>query len=459
MLRQFLFIGLGITGAVAIIAPVWASCGGDLGFTSRASVQTDGTQYSVPSDYPDITPDGRFMLFVVPNNDGSQLYLRDRDFDEDGRFDETGAGETKTIAVSVNDAGQLGDRASGYSNYYVSAFQIELILGRDVSSDGRFVIFSSNASNLGGTIVDSKDSHIYLHDRDPDEDGVFDEPAEIETGRVDCSSTGVRTTVVDMSDDANVIAFFSRAFPGVCSDEVEMYLYVLDRDGFSNTRITQNNYAINYDTVGVSGNGRYIAYSADPNGPVGSLNVYDRTDQSTIELIPFANDELEDISISTSGRYLCFATDADDINASPTDTNAVKDVFLVDRGAPNGSGFFVPANLTIRRVSVSENDPEENDCESPAMSASGRYVTFTTFGKLLSCDTNTHRDIYQFDRQAAQNPKLRLSSLRNNGEQSEWDCIHSSVSNGGNHTAFVTHDSSMVTGDTNQEDDVFIRKE
>jgi hypothetical protein len=88
-----------------------------------------------------------------------------------------------------------------------------------LSSDGRFVVFDSTSSNLveGDT---NKASDVFLHDRDTDADGIFDEPGAIRTELVSVASDGTqpdeggRISSSDVSgrvvsDDGRYILFYS----------------------------------------------------------------------------------------------------------------------------------------------------------------------------------------------------------------------------------------------------------
>ncbi|GAG55277.1 unnamed protein product, partial [marine sediment metagenome] len=89
----------------------------------------------------------------------SDIYIHDRDADEDGVFDETGLLDTALVLVSVDSNGNKGNGDS---------------ISSSMSSDGRYVVFESKATNLDAGDTDGL-SDIYIHDRDADEDGVFDE--------------------------------------------------------------------------------------------------------------------------------------------------------------------------------------------------------------------------------------------------------------------------------------------
>jgi Tol biopolymer transport system component len=119
----------------------------------------DGSSYGAR-----MTPDARYIVFtslatnLVPGdtNGYGDVFVRDL------------VAET-TVRVSVATDGTQGDGDSGY-------------WGIDISPDGRFVVFATDAVLEPGDRNDIRD--IYLHDRDADEDGVFDEPGAIRTERM-----------------------------------------------------------------------------------------------------------------------------------------------------------------------------------------------------------------------------------------------------------------------------------
>ena len=105
----------------------------------RVSVASDGTQANGPSSGQSITATGRFVAFastatnlVSGDTNGMQdVFLRDRDTDADGVFDEAGAVSTTRISVGAG-----GVQANNHS------------YGPVITSDGRYVFFTSSATNL-----------------------------------------------------------------------------------------------------------------------------------------------------------------------------------------------------------------------------------------------------------------------------------------------------------------------
>jgi Tol biopolymer transport system component len=103
------------------------------GTTERVSVGTGGTQGNGDSYYPTISADGHFLAFT---SEASNLVAGDTNvsFDEFVHDRQTGT----TERVSVATGGAQGNGNSG--GYYPASVSI--------SADGRFVAFASDASNL-----------------------------------------------------------------------------------------------------------------------------------------------------------------------------------------------------------------------------------------------------------------------------------------------------------------------
>ena len=107
-------------------------------------------------------------------------------------------------------------------------------------------------------------------------------------------------------------------------------------------------------------------------------------------------------SISITGRYVAFSSDAD--NLVPGDTNSHSDCFVRDLG----SG-------TTERVSVSSTGQQANAmCWGPAISQDGRWVAFNSPATNLGKSTNGAMQLYLHDRQTH---TTRLVSERASGGQ------------------------------------------
>jgi hypothetical protein len=176
---------------------------------ARLSVRTDGTQSDHPSTLLGVSANGRHVLFTsnghLADNDlngVADLFVRDRDTDADGVFDEPGA--VRTVLVSIGpDGTQLGPLPP----------EIGIFSGGTLSRDGRFVFFSTQWPLVAEDRNQSEDG--YLYDRDADADGIFDEAGAaglslVTTGSGNTMATGA-SRVLQVSADGRYALFISSA--------------------------------------------------------------------------------------------------------------------------------------------------------------------------------------------------------------------------------------------------------
>ena len=150
-------------------------------------------------------------------------------------------------------------------------------------------------------------------------------------------------------------------------------------------------------------------------------------------------------SVSADGRYVAFHSLA--TNLVPGDTNGVQDVFVRDRQ----SG-------TTERVSVDSLGAQGNSLsEFPSISADGRYVAFHSWASnLVPGDTNGWGDVFVRDCQSGTTERVSVDSLGAEGNYTSG-FSRPSISPDGCCVAFESAASNLVTGDTNGEEDVFVR--
>ncbi len=125
------------------------------GVTVLVSVSSTGVQGDGDSRDPAISADGRFVTFgsnatnlVSADGNGTwDIFVRDRDTDADGIFDEPGTVLTERVSVDSDEAESNG---SSYSS--------------SISADGRYVAFDSAATNLAGVDPNVLDD-VFVRDR------------------------------------------------------------------------------------------------------------------------------------------------------------------------------------------------------------------------------------------------------------------------------------------------------
>lgn len=281
------------------------------------SVSSEGKQGNRGSSDPTISADGRFVAFssyafnLVPDDENSSddVFLRDRT-----------AQTTELVSVR-------SDEEQGNDFSYLPS----------VSADGRYVAFSSYASNLVAEDANGS-TDIFVRDR--------------------VAGTTELVSVSDSESQANGLS----------------------------------------EAASISADGRYVAFLSDASNLVpGDSNrqtdvfVRDRTAGAT-ELVSLSssgtqgNESSRSPSLSYDGRYVAFESTASDLVSG--DTNSLADVFVRDR-----------LSATTRRVSISSRGNQANNrSEDASISGNGRIVAFTSWASNLAPDvSDSSRDTFVRD--------------------------------------------------------------
>jgi len=358
------------------------------GRTTRVSVSSSGRQAKAARDpfggsaAEAISAGGRYVLFrsdapnlVAGDTNGAQdIFIRDRK-------------THRTTRVSIASGGR---QANGSSDFAV------------LSSNGRYVAFSSNASNL----VPGDTNHapdVFVRDR-----------AKGTTQRISVSSRarqGNRESEQSaISADGRYVAFesgSSNLVPGDTNATTDVF--VRDRKSGRTTRVSVN-------SRGRQGTGDRTHNGS--NGP----------------------------SISADGRYVAFHSGAS--NLVPSDTNRTMDTFVHDR---------VTANT--QRVSVSSSGGQANgeNIGAPRISADGRYVAFASLASnLVPGDDNDITDAFLRD---LRTDRTMLVSLSSRGTQGHDASVPNGVPafSAGNRYLLFSSWARLVPGDTNGTADAYVR--
>lgn len=368
---------------------------GAFGFVSEPAGTTDPTA---------ISADGRYVAFT-----SVALTLLPAGTDTNGVFDVLVRDRLlgQTVRVSVSSSG-----AQANQNCSRPA----------MSSDGRFVIFQTTASTLVSGDTNGV-ADLFLHDRDFDGNGVFDEPGGISTTRVNVSSSG-----------------------------------------------TQAGAAIVTGSGAISADGRYVAFtssatnlvSPDSNGSVLDAFVHDRVTGGTVLVSSNASGIQADANttralVSRDGRFVALLSAATNLVAGDTDTNGFVDVFVRDRDRDEDGVYDEPGEIEVTRVNVSSTGAQANfGTLAIELSPDGRFVVFNSpASSLVPGDTNSVSDTFVHDRETRQTTRVSVSSA---GVQSSGVTANGtpSISLDGRFVAFASAATNLVASDTNGVDDVFV---
>src|SRR5439155_1739277 len=143
-------------------------------------------------------------------------------------------------------------------------------------------------------------------------------------------------------------------------------------------------------------------------------------------------------------RFVAFASAATNLVAG--DTNVVEDIFVRDRTAG-----------TTERVSVDSAGAQTNGVSGgAAISAAGRCVASVSFAaNLVPGDSNGHLDIFVRDRVTATTERVNLDSAA--AQATGGGSYNPVISADGRYVAFESGASNLVSGDTNNQFDIFVR--
>lgn len=269
-----------------------------------------------------------------------------------------------------------------------------------------------------------------------------------------------------LSADGRVLAFFSRATnlgPNDTNDVDDVFVFEREtgqvtRVSFSSDGEEANSWS---GTPALSGDGRYVVFSADANNLVsddtnGEVDVF-RHDRETGETIrvSLAHDGSElsggegyaaSPSISNDGNRVVFTSMAP--NLVPGDTNDYLDQFVRDIAA----GTTIRANLHSDGTQVGKLLRTPNS--TPQISGNGRYVSFVSLWSGLGGDVDDYTDIYRRD--LRDGFTLHVSYPRP-GSNNDGHATAASISGDGRFVVFDSVSTTLVEGDTNGSSDVFLR--
>ena len=212
-----------------------------------------------------------------------------------------------------------------------------------------------------------------------------------------------------------------------------------------------------------SADGRFVAFessannlSADDNDAVTNVFVRD-TQANTTALVsrqsgtaPLngANGSSSDASISADGRFVAFASLAD--NLSGDDNDAYRNIFVRDLVANT-------TTLVSRQSGIAPLNGADEDSSQPSISADGRSVAFGSEANNLSGEDNDAYDNVFVRDLVANTTKLvsRTSGLGpNGGDDSSYN---PSVSADGRFVAFESYANNLSGDDDDAHPNIFVR--
>ncbi|MFC7385427.1 S8 family serine peptidase [Sphaerisporangium rhizosphaerae] len=346
------------------------------GAIERVSVASDGTQADAFSLTPTLSGDARYVGF---SSGATNLVPGDTNGQTDAFAHDRQSGRTELI--SVGPGGALSDGLSSQPAF---------------SSDGRFAVFNSDATNLVAGDTNGR-TDVFVRDRQ----AGTTERVSVGPGGAQGDGNSREQTI---SADGRFVAFESNAtnlVPG--QDDGSTNLFVRDRQAGTTEALTTPE-GVEPSSPKISADGRMVVYiGAGPKG--WQIYRYDRQAR-TNALVSAASDGSpgDDWSFAPSpsadGQTVVFYSYA--ANLAGPDVNGRTDVFVRDLKAG-----------TTQRVSTGPKGVEgDGSSEVPSISGNGRYVAFqSSSANLVEGDTNRHSDVFVRDRTPGPEPRFALGEL------------------------------------------------
>jgi Tol biopolymer transport system component len=337
------------------------------GALKLVSTTTTGFEANSNSYQPDISNDGRFVLF---SSYADNLFANDNNNDSDVFIKDTSTNALKLISGIGT---QVGDGWSGNA---------------DMTRDGLYVVFESQASNLITTDFNGTND-IYLKN--------------VSTGAVTLVSQTVDGIQTDwdsfnpvISDNGRYVAFSSDASNLIANDTNDNRdVFLKDMQTGTVTLISSNSNGDSAygwsDNPAISADGSQIAFSSYATdlyystNDAGYASVYVK-DWTTgmIKLLTVGYDGQSidgnswDVTISPDGKTVAFVSDA---------TN------LVIGDANNAADVFVVKVDTGEIVRLAENT-NLGDSETPSFSGDNATISFSRWNSNSATDPSNSENVY-----------------------------------------------------------------
>jgi PKD repeat protein len=430
--------------ALGVAAAAFAGHGG----LSAISIRSDGSATGSAGSSADPTgsADARFVAFdsgaqglatgVTDGNGETDVYLRDRS-----------GGATALVSHSASNSGATGDGASS---------------GPVVSANGRFVAYLSTATDLvpGQVNVGATDEHVFLYDRETAASVLVDHLSSDGAtvgNRAAVLLSAVSSDgryVVFSSDATDLVAGQADA-----NNARDVFLY--DRDSATNRLVTHSSAdpatASDGGTTAVfaTPDAAFVSFTSTATDIAGGTPIEDvflwrRADDSFALVSHGSTDPALEadapslgLAISADGRWVLFEGDSEDIvpgQTEPPSTGVPGDIFLFDRDNPAATA------LVSHRAGDATAATSEIEVLEAGLSSDGRYAAWTSPATdIVGPNPDGRELVYLYDRDSAQN---RLVSHRS-GEATtaaNGDAYGTTISPDGATVAYGSTADEIVSG-------------
>ena len=304
------------------------------------------------------------------------------------------------------------------------------LFGAEISADGKYVVFTSEASNLVANDINGL-ADIFRY--------------EVATGNIALVSatTEVRSNGTSdrasISSDGRYISFTSTATNLVGADNEsaeDIYWRDMVTGELAVLTATGNGFATNSS---ISANGRFITFRSNidnlpsQNGSAHNIYMKDIYGGAVTNITSLATGYAHAPSVSADGRYVVYHTTN---HSGGGVNNNVSDIFMRDTW-----------NNSTTLISKQPNgQPANNYSYDATITPDGRYVVYHSLATNISADDgNAFEDIFVWDRVTG---KSRLVTRDVNGAETDGHSLRASISADAKYVTFYSFATDLNAADT-----------
>lgn len=465
-----------------------------------------------------VSDDGRYMVYlttatnvktgITDTNAGQDVYLYDKVNQtttlvshQNGSLTTAGNGKAGIAAISGNGryvaftsdstnliAGQtdtnadmdlfLYDRTNGSIVLVSRSASSATTTGNNgvrsvaISDDGRFVAYTSEATNLVTGQTDANGGlDVFLWDRNSGTAKLLSHANGSET----TAANGVADELVSIDQTGSRVVFSSQGTNLIGSqNDTNGGLDVFMSSTSVNANVLVSRTSGSTTTTGngpaqagrISGDGKWIVFASAATNVVNGVTdtnagldvflfeVLNVTNQLVSRTHVTANQTANDASttqlaINSTGSKIAYVSKASDLVNGQVDAGNTLDLFLFERS--------LSSNLLVSSASTNAATAASGASSNPTISDDGRYVAYESIGaNLVSGQSGTAgmKNVFRFDTVTAKNT---LVSFATSGAKvgGNGNSVLPVISGSGNQTLWTTLATNQVAGDTNGFSDVF----
>jgi Tol biopolymer transport system component len=344
------------------------------------------------------------------------------------------------------------------------------------SADNRYVVFSSDASNL----VDDENgsvSDIFVYDVLQDTIEIISRASSAD-GLPGEQGNG-SSYFPSISADGRFVAFQSYSTNLDAGDtDYDADIFVYDRQSKSIELISRS--GIHSGVLGEKGNrlsampvisadGRYVAFQSYANNlvdrdrdDVWDIYLYDRQTKQ-VELVSGVGNKGGQLgakgnsfstgpAISSDGRYVAFQSAAD--NLVDVDTHGYSQIYVLDRH----SDTVKLISRASGKIGVQE-EGGNNPSSAVSISGDGRYIAYRSSATNLAAGAmGEFEHIFVYDQLVGTTDLISRASSGNGllGESADGHSFEPSISSDGRYVSFRSHASNLVHDETSVYGHIFV---